>query len=99
MRDHWVVDRIRVFGDVEVLLDDTHDVGEERPVSPDSAAIFICLSDIVGANRHKPAVGNFKLTMELNKTLSLPAVLGAKASAAKNKNHWMLSLKLRQLPA
>ena len=41
--DHGIVDRIRVFGDVEIFLDDTPRVGEERPVGTDSAAIFIRL--------------------------------------------------------
>src|SRR5271165_507231 len=98
MRDHWVVDRIRVFGDVEIFLDDPPHIGEERPVSADSAAIFIRLGDIVGANRDKPTIGDFKLTMEFNKALCLPAVLRAETSATKDKNHWMLSLELRQLP-
>ena len=41
--DHGIVDRIGVFGDVEIFLDDTPRVGEERPVGADSAAIFIRL--------------------------------------------------------
>src|SRR5215467_3889367 len=65
--DHGIVDRISVFGDVEIFLDDTPRVGEERPVGADSAAKFTRLTDIVGANRDKPAIGNLELTMELNK--------------------------------
>jgi hypothetical protein len=53
--DHGVVDGISVFGDVEIFLDDTPRVGQERPVGTDSASIFIRPSDIVGANRDKPA--------------------------------------------
>ena len=56
MRNHGIVDRISVFGDVEIFLDYTPRVGEERPVGTDSAAIFIRQSDIVGANRDKPAI-------------------------------------------
>src|SRR5208283_680847 len=97
--DHGIVDRISVFGDVEIFLDDTPRVGEERPVGTDSAAIFIRLSDIVGANRDKPAIGNLELTMEFNKPFSLPAVLGAETSAAEDENHWMLSLQFGELPA
>jgi len=93
------VDRISVFGDVEIFLDDTPHVGEERPVGTDSAAIFIRLSDIVGANRDKPAIGNLELTMEFNKPFRLPAVLGAETSAAEDENHWMLSLQFGELPA
>jgi hypothetical protein len=31
-----------------------------------SAAVFFPQSDIVGADRDKPAIGNLELTMELN---------------------------------
>src|SRR5271157_4060048 len=96
--DHRIVDRISVFGDVEIFLDETPRVGEERPVGTDSAAIFIRPSDIVGANCDKAAIGNLELTMEFDKSLSLPAVLGAKTSAAEDENHWMLSLQLGELP-
>ena len=70
MGDHGIVDRISVFGDVEIFLDDAPRVGEERPVGTDSAAIFIRLSDIVGANRDKAAKGNLELMMEFDKSLS-----------------------------
>src|SRR5208283_5265660 len=85
--------------DVEIFLDDTPRVGEERPVGTDSAAIFVRLSDVIGANRDKPAIGNLELTMELNKPFSLPAVLGAETAAAEDENHGMLSLKFGELPA
>ena len=99
MGDHRIVHRISVFGDVEIFLDDTPRVGEESPVGADSAAIFIRQSDIVGANRDKPAIGNLELTMEFNKPFSLPAVLGAETSTAEDQNHWMLSLQFGELPA
>jgi hypothetical protein len=64
----------------------------------DSGAIFIGLSDIVGADRDKPAIGNLDFTMELNQPLSLPAVLGAVPSAAEHENHGMWSLQCGELP-
>jgi hypothetical protein len=91
MGDHGIVDRIGIFGDVEVILDNSPRVGEERPVGTDSAAIFIRFGDIVGANRDEAAIGDLKLTMELNKPFSLSAVLGAEASAAEDENRRMLS--------
>jgi hypothetical protein len=99
VRDHGVVDGIRVLGDVEVFLDDAPYVGEERPVGTDSAPIFVRLSDVVGADRDKPAISNFELAMELNEPLSLPAVLGTETSAAEYENHRMLSLEFGELPA
>ena len=65
----------------------------------DAAAIFIRPSDIVGANRDKPAIGNLELAMEFNKPFSLPAVLGAETSAAEDENHWMSSLQFGELSA
>src|SRR5437868_9889580 len=64
--NHGIVERIGVFGDIEIFLDDTSCVGEERPMGTDSGAKFICLSDIAGSNRDKPAIANLELTMELN---------------------------------
>ena len=73
------MDRISVFGDVEIFLDDTPHVGEERPVGTNSAAIFIRQSDIVGANRDKPAIGNLELTMELIDALLISPASGRSA--------------------
>ena len=56
--NHRIVERICVLGDVEVLLDFTPRVRKERPVGTDSAAIFIRLCDIIGANRDQPAIAN-----------------------------------------
>ena len=91
--DYVIVDRIRVFGEVEIFLDDAPRVGEERPVGAISGAIFTRLSDIVGIDCDTPAIGNLELTMELNTPFSLPAVLGAETSAAEDENHGMLSLQ------
>src|SRR6266481_8442143 len=97
MRNHGIVDRVRVFGDVEIFLDDTPRVGEERPVGADAGAIFTRLSDIVGANGDKPAIGNLQLTIELDKQFCLPAVLGAETTATEDENHGMLSLQFGEL--
>src|SRR5246127_1469320 len=99
MGDHRIVGRIRIFGDVEIFLDDTPRVREEGPVSADSAAIFVRLSDIVGTDRDEPAIANLHLTMEFKKPFSLSAVLGAKTAAAEDNNHGMLALQFGELPA
>src|SRR5260221_4709135 len=98
MWDHRIVERICVLGDVEILLDFTPRVRKERPLRTDSAAIFIRLSDTVGANRDQAAIADLKFSMELNKPFSLPAVLGAETTAAEDENHWMLSLQFGELP-
>ena len=46
VRDHRVVERVRVFGDVEVFLDLPARVGEERPVGADAAAVFVRLGEL-----------------------------------------------------
>ncbi len=97
--DHGIVYGISIFGDVEIFLDGSPRVGEERPVSTNAAAIFICLSDVVGANRDQSAIANLKLTMELNKPFSLAAVLGAEPPASQDENHWILPLQFGELPA
>jgi hypothetical protein len=95
--DHGIVERISVFSNVEILLNDATHVGEESPVGADSAAIFIRLSDIISADRDPPAIGDLELTMEFNKPFGLPTVLGAETSAAEDENHWML--RCGELPA
>jgi hypothetical protein len=87
-----------VFGNVEIFLDNTRSVGEERPVGPDPTAIFTRLSNIVGADCDKSAIANLELTMELNQPFSLPAVFGAEASPAEDENHRVLSLQFGELP-
>ena len=39
MGDHRIVDRIRIFGDVEIFLNDTPRVREEGPVSADTVSV------------------------------------------------------------
>src|SRR5215510_13081603 len=99
VRDHRIVERIRVFGDVEVFLDDTPRIGEERPVGTNAAAIFVRLGDIVGANRDQPTIGNLEFAMQCNKPFSLPAFLGAEPAAAEDENHGILSLQFGEFPA
>ena len=93
MGDHGIVEWIGVFGDVEIFLDETPRIGEERPVGANSAAIFIRPGEIVGSDRDKPSIANLEFTMKFNKSFSLPAVLGAETSAAEDENHWVLSLQ------
>jgi hypothetical protein len=97
--NHRIVDGISILCDVEIFLHDAARVGEERPVGAHSAAIFIRLGDVVGADRDQPGVGNFHLAVELDQPLGLPAVLGAVTSTAEDENHGMLSLQLGELPA
>src|SRR4029077_6534515 len=87
VENHGIVGRIRVFGDVQIFLNQTRRVGEERPVRADAGAIFICLGDIVGADGDETAIGNLEFAMELHKQLSLTAVLGAETTAAEDQNH------------
>jgi hypothetical protein len=78
MGDHRIVGRISIFGDVEIFLDNTPCIREERPVGADSTPIFIRLSDIVGADCDKAAIANFELTMELTSPSACLRSLGQK---------------------
>jgi len=67
-------------------------------MSADTGAILVRLSDVVGADRDKPAIGDFELAMQFNEALRLPAILGTIATAAENEDHRILSLQLGELP-
>jgi hypothetical protein len=90
---------ISVFADVQILLNRSAYIGKKRPVSTDACTIFIRNSDVVCANGHETAIGNFQFTVELDEEFCLPAVLGAKTSATKHENHGMLTLELGELTA
>jgi hypothetical protein len=92
VRNHGIVDRIGIFGDVEILLNDAPRIGEKGPVGAYSAAIFVRLGDIVGADRDQPTIANLHLTMEEQQTFCLTAILWAEGAAAKDKNQGVVSL-------
>jgi len=62
-------------------------------------AELVGFSDIVGADRNKPAIRNLELTMELNQAFVLSTVLGTIATSAEHENHRMLPLQIGELPA
>jgi hypothetical protein len=97
--DHRIVQRIRVFSDIEVSLNYTPGVWEERPVGANSASKFIDLNNIVGSDCDQPAISNLELAVELNEALVLPTLLGAETAATENKHHRIWPLEFRELPA
>src|SRR6267142_4818701 len=94
VRNHGIVDGVGVFRDVEILLNNAPRIGEKGPVRPYSAAIFVRLGDIVGADRDQPAIAYLDLTMELQQTFGLTAILWTEAAATKHHHHRILSLQL-----
>ena len=86
------MERIGVFGNVEVFLDFTRWVGEERSVGADAGAVFMRLRDIVSADRDQPAIGNLEFTMELNQPFRLSAVLGSVTPSAEDEDQGVLFL-------
>jgi hypothetical protein len=64
-----------------------------------ATAIFVRLSDIVGANADEPAIANLELAMELHESFRLSAVLGTETAAAEDQNHGIGSLQFRELSA
>jgi hypothetical protein len=67
-------------------------------MSADTGAIFVSLSDVVGADRDKAAIPDLHLAMEAKKCFSLSAILGAEATAADDEHHRMRALQLGELP-
>src|SRR5262249_15389751 len=99
VRDHRIVDRIGVFGDIEIFLDLARRVGEERPMGTDSHTKFVRLGNVIGTDRDQPAIANFHLAMELNEPFMLPAIPRAETSAAEYEYHWIFLLQLGEFPA
>jgi len=97
VRNHRVVQRVRVLGDIGVPLHVPCSVRQERPVSSCTAAVLIRLCNVVGADRDQPAISDFQFTMQLHQPFSLPAVLWAEATSAQNEHHRMRTLQFRQL--
>ena len=71
VRNHGIVRRVRVFRNVETFLDHSPRVRQKGPVCPDSAAIFVRLRDIVGADRNQPGIRNLEFSMQLNQSFRL----------------------------
>jgi hypothetical protein len=103
VRNYRIVVGIGICGDVEILLDDTTPVGQERPVGVNTATIFIRFNIrfnyVVGADRDKSAIANLALTMKLDKPSAWRRSFGAVTSAVENQNHWLLALQFGELTA
>jgi hypothetical protein len=74
-------------------------IRQKGPMRTHSDAIFIGLRDIVGADRHQTAIGNFQFPMEFHKPFGLTPVFGTVASSAEHENHRMLALQFGEPPA
>jgi hypothetical protein len=48
--------------------------GKEWPVGGDSAAKFIRLGDVIGADRNQPAIANLELPMKFDEPFMLAAL-------------------------
>ena len=66
-------------------MDNATGIREERPVRVDAVAIFVRLDNVVSADRHQPAISNLEFAVKLSQALMLPAILGAKPSAAEDE--------------
>jgi hypothetical protein len=99
VRNHWIVVRISVFGDIQILLNGSAHIGKKRPVSTNACTVLVRNSDVVCANGHETAISHFQFTMQLDEELCLPTILGTKTSAAEHENQGVLTLELGELAA
>ena len=76
VRNHGVVNRIGVLAMSRSFYTVRPRIGKKRPVGTYSAAIFIRLGNVIGADRNQSAIGNFELTMQLNQQFGLRRSLG-----------------------
>ena len=97
VRNHRIVNRISVFGDVEIFLNDAPRIGEKGPVGTHAAAIFVRLNDSVGRNRDHSTIAHLHLSIEFQQPFSLTTVFRTEPPAAKDKYHRILALQLGQL--
>jgi hypothetical protein len=99
VRDHRIVNGVRVLGDVEILLDLAPRVREEGPVGADSAAKLIRLGDVVGAYRDEAAIADLELAVQLDEPFGLPPLLRTEAPATENEDHGIWALQLGERTA
>src|SRR5262249_8871757 len=92
MRNHRIVTRVGVLGDVDIFLDDSPRIGKKWPVRAYAGAKLIRFSDVVSADCDQPAVAHLHFTMKLNKSFMLAPIFRTKTSAAQNDNHRILFL-------
>src|SRR3954454_16195623 len=93
MRDHGIMRRVRIFGDVEILLHDAPRVGKKDPMSANASAILVCLNDVVRGYRDEPAVADLEVAIELEKAFRLTAVLWTITAPAQHQDHRVLTLQ------
>src|SRR5712692_7246329 len=99
VRDHRVVVRVGVLGDVEVLLHLATWIGKEGPVRADAGAELVRLGQAVSADGHQPAVPDLHLAMKLQEPFHLQPVLGTEAAAAEYQHQRVGPLQLGELAA
>jgi hypothetical protein len=73
----------------------TAGIGEERPGAPDCSPKLVRLDQVVGRERHKAAVADLHLAVELQEALVLPPLLRTETSAREHQDHRIAALQLR----
>jgi hypothetical protein len=87
MRDHWIVLRVRVLGNVEILLNLSSRIGQEDPMSADAGAVLVRQKHVVGTDGDEPGVTDFHLVVKLDQTLGLAPILWTESSAAEYQDY------------
>ncbi len=96
MGNHRIVQRIGVFLDVQILLDDAARIGEKGPLGAQRIAELVGLHQLVGGDGHDPRVADLELRVEIDQVSQLPAILGAVMPPRQDEDHGILRLEFRQ---
>ncbi len=96
VRDHRVLGRVGVLGDVEILLDDAPGIGQERPGGADGRTELVELEQVVGADGDDLRVADGDLGVGRGELEVLLMVLGAEVASGQDKDHRTIALELAE---
>ena len=65
-------------------------------MSADTGPEFVRLEEVVGRDRHEPAVADLHLAMELQQSFVLPPLFGTEPPAGKDQHERILLLQVRK---
>src|SRR5262245_32085050 len=96
MRDHWVVDGIRILHDVEILLHGSPGVSEEWELSTNAVAELVDLELVVRRYHDDARICDAEVKVCIHDVPEEAVLLWVKPPARKVKHHRVRFLQVRQ---